>query len=184
MMANTATAQMTLSETSTPIETLLQKCLNKERSAQKELYHKYCDAMYTLAYRITNDHDQAQDVLQEAFIEVFRDLKNFKSTGTLGSWIKTILIRKATKQQKFDARYESFEEKHDVGIPYQEFTSTALEKAIQTLPEGYRTVFTLAEIEGYRHTEIGPMLGISESTSRSQLYQAKKALRKELEGEW
>jgi RNA polymerase sigma factor (sigma-70 family) len=183
MMAESITAQMTLSDTQASTITLLQRCLDGERKAQKELYLTYCKAMYTLAFRITNDPDQAHDVLQEAFMDVFNNLNSYQSKGTLGSWIKTIVIRKAIKQYKFDQRFESFEAKHDVGIDYQHFTSAALEREISNLPEGYRTVFTLVEIEGYKHTEIAKLLHISESTSRTQLHHAKKALQKRLKGE-
>lgn len=182
-MANTVSAQMAVSQQSIPEKNLLQKCLDGERLAQKELYLTYSRAMYTLAFRITNSRDLANDVLQDAFIEVFRDLGHFSGNGTLGSWIKTIVIRKAIRQQKFEERFETFEDKHDVGIPYEEISSTVLEKAILDLPEGYRTVFTLTEIEGYKHKEIAEMLDISVSTSRSQLYHAKKVLQEKLKGE-
>jgi len=174
---------MAISDQTYPENHLLQRCLEGERLAQKELYLNYSKAMYTLAYRITNNPDLAHDVLQDAFIDVFRDLKSFKAKSTIGSWIKTIVIRKAVRQQKFEERFETFEEKHDKGIPYEEIASTVLEQAILNLPEGYRTVFTLVEVEGYKHTEIAKMLRISESTSRSQLYHAKKTLREQLKGE-
>ena len=183
MMANSATASMTVSETQITEKTLLQRCLEGERAAQKQLYHTYCSAMYTLAYRITSDPDQASDALQEAFIDVFRSLKSYKSNGTIGAWIKTIVIRKATKQMRFEQRFERFEEKHDTGIAYQTFSSSLLEKEIAALPEGYRTVFTLSEIEGYKHAEIADMLNISVSTSRTQLFHAKRTLREKLKHE-
>lgn len=184
MMANSATASLTISEAQVTSKTLLQRCLEGERAAQKELYQTYCKAMYTLAYRITNNADLAHDVLQDAFIDVFRDLKSFKSSGTIGSWIKTIVIRKATKQLKFEQRFETFEDKHDTAISYQKFSSTLLEREIGALPEGYRTVFTLAEIEGYKHAEIAKILNISVSTSRTQLFHAKRTLRSKLKDEF
>jgi RNA polymerase sigma factor (sigma-70 family) len=183
MMANSATASLIVSDAPATENPLLQRCIDGERLAQKELYQTYCNAMYTLALRITNNSDLAHDVLQDAFLDVFRDLKSYKSTGTLGSWIKTIVIRKATKQLRFEQRYERFEEKHDTGAEYQMFSSTLLEREIAALPEGYRTVFTLSEIEGYKHKEIATMLNISVNTSRTQLYHAKKALQKKLKGE-
>lgn len=182
-MANTVSAQMAISETVSREKDLLQRCLDGERLAQKELYYKYSDAMYTLAFRITNNHDLAHDVLQESFLDVFRDLKNFKEHSTLGAWIKTIVIRRAVRLQRFEERFERLDESHDESIPYQQFASEALEAAILSLPEGYRTVFTLVEVEGYKHKEIAELLSISESTSRSQLHHAKKMLRKKLKGE-
>ena len=74
---------------------LVQECLNQDRKAQKRLYDRYKDAMYTLCYRITNDFELAHDVLQEAFLAVFRGLHNFRGESTLGAWIKTIVVRTA-----------------------------------------------------------------------------------------
>ncbi len=174
---------MSVSREDATEKTLLQRCLEGERLAQKQLYQNYSQAMYTLAYRITNDADLAHDALQEAFIDVFQSLKSFKGSGTIGSWIKTIVIRKATKTVKFEKRFETLSDKHELSVDYQKFTSTALEREIFALPEGYRTVFTLCEIEGYKHTEIAKMLNISESTSRTQLHHAKKRLKTKLKNE-
>ncbi|MBC7425995.1 MAG: hypothetical protein H7321_05620 [Bacteroidia bacterium] len=88
---------------------LIARCISGERSAQKEMYDLYKRAMYTVALRITNNEALACDALQEAFLEVFRDLKKFKSESTAGVWIKTIVIRKAVKKTKFECRYEAFE---------------------------------------------------------------------------
>ena len=181
MMANTATVNMKI-----PIakDDLISACKGGDRNAQKKLYVNYCDAMYTLAFRITKNHELANDSLQDAFIEVFKNIKSYNGSGTIGSWIKTIVIRKAVKTIKYEVRYESME---GVSEPYSDsyetFTSHLLEKAIQSLPSGARTVFTLVEVEGYKHTEIAKMLKISEGTSRSQLSYAKKLLRTYLKNE-
>ena len=81
-------------------EQLLNECLKRERHAQQELYDRYKDAMFTIALRITNDQDDACDSLQDAFIQVFRDLEQFNRQSTLGAWIKTIVIRTAVKKMK------------------------------------------------------------------------------------
>lgn len=181
MMANTAAASMTI-----PISTdsIISACIEGDRSAQKKLYVNYCDAMYTLAYRITKNHELANDSLQDAFIEVFKNIKSYDGTGTIGSWIKTIVVRKAVKTIKYEVRYESMEGVQEpISENYETFTSHLLEKAIQSLPNGARTIFTLIEIEGYKHTETSKMLKISEGTSRSQLSYAKKLLRTYLRNE-
>ncbi len=162
---------------------LIQACLRNDRLAQKELYERYCNAMYTLAYRITNDFEMANDVLQDAFIKVFKNLAKFRQESTLGAWIKTIVIRTALSKVKKEPLTESLEAKHikeDINWGHQ-LDAEYLEKAIQSLPEGYRVVFTLIEIEGYTHKEVAEMLGISIGTSKSQLFYAKKRLRKTIE---
>ena len=181
MMANTAAVNMKI-----PIEKndLISACIRGDGAAQKKLYVNYCDAMYTLAYRITKNHELANDSLQDAFVEVFKNLKSYDGSGTIGSWIKTILVRKATKTIKYEVRYEGMEGVNEpVSDNYETFTSHLLEKAIQSLPSGARAIFTLVEIEGYRHTETAKMLKISEGTSRSQLSYAKKLLRTYLKNE-
>lgn len=164
---------------------LIQACLANNRLAQKQLYDRYCNAMYTLAYRITGDFESANDVLQEAFIKVFTHLSGFRQESTLGAWIKTIVVRtalsklrKTVKEEPLDANYreEAVDWSHHLDIEY-------LEKAIQSLPEGYRAVFMLVEVEGYAHKEVAEMLGISIGTSKSQLFYAKKRLRAILEEE-
>jgi RNA polymerase sigma-70 factor, ECF subfamily len=184
MMAQTVSAPIALSELNEVELDLLQGCLEGSRKAQKKLYQRYSTAMYTLAYRITGNNDSAHDVLQEAFLDVFKDLGSFKGQSTLGAWIKKIVVRKAGKQYRYDQRFEPYEEEvHDEAISYQEFTSSVLEKSIAALPDGCRTVFTLYEVEGYKHREIAKLLKFSENTSRSQLMHAKKLLRKKLSGE-
>jgi RNA polymerase sigma factor (sigma-70 family) len=165
------------------IETqLIQGCKENNRLAQKELYEKYKAAMYTLAYRITNDFEDANDVLQEAFVQVFRAIEQFRGESTIGAWIKTIVIRTAYRKVKQRVVFEDIDT-----LPDNSFVSWGtsldteyLEKAIQSLSEGYRTVFTLAEIEGFSHKEIASMMNISEGTSKSQLFYAKKRLREML----
>ncbi|MBI1307587.1 MAG: sigma-70 family RNA polymerase sigma factor [Bacteroidetes bacterium] len=163
---------------------LIRACIDGERRAQKTLYLQYSRAMYTLAYRITGDEDMAHDALQEAFLEIFRDLKTFRASSTLGAWMKTIVVRKSVKKFRFEQQFETIDDNsEEYAIPYQEFASSALEREIQNLPEGCRTVFTLFEIEGYKHKEIAEMLNITPSTSRTQLLHAKKILRKKLSNE-
>ncbi len=162
---------------------LIQGCIANDRLAQKRLYDKYKRGMYTVAYRITGDFDLANDALQEGFIQVFRGLPKFRAESTLGAWIKTIIVRAALKVVKKKVHFEPIED-YNTGtgfIDWGDYLSTEyLEKAIMSLPEGYRAVFTLVEIEGYQHKEVAEMLGISAGTSKSQLFHAKKRLRETL----
>jgi RNA polymerase sigma factor (sigma-70 family) len=161
---------------------LIKACLAKDRLAQKTLYNRYSRAMYTLAYRITSNFDMADDVLQEAFVKVFCNLDRFRGESTLGAWIKTIVVRTAFSKVRTRKTFEPLENHHfsepvDWG---HRLDVEYLEKAIQALPEGYRAVFVLIEVEGYPHKEVAEMLGISIGTSKSQLFYAKKRLREML----
>lgn len=179
--ANMTNYQIGMTETE-----LVQSCLANDRVAQKNLYDKYKKAMYTLAYRITGDFEDANDVLQDAFVKVFRGLPSFRAESTLGAWIKTIVVRTAYSHLRKD---RPFFETVD-NLPNQPHVDWGhyldaeyLEKAILSLPAGYRMVFTLIEIEGYTHKDAAELLGISEGTSKSQLFYAKKRLREILKNE-
>ena len=157
---------------------LITGCLLHDRIAQRLLYDRYKKAMYTLAYRITGDFDDANDVLQDAFLEVFRHLDQFRGEATLGAWIKQIVVRKSTKKKRIVV-WQNVEEDMAESINWGEnnINVAHLETAIFALPDGFRTIFVLAEIEGYTHREIAVMLSISEGTSKSQLFHAKRKLR-------
>ncbi len=161
---------------------IIAECINNNRLAQKALFDKYSKPMFTIAYRILNDFDQAHDILQDVFIEVFRDLKNFRHESPLYSWMKTIVVRKSVRFLKSKRAFEMIENFHDLKENdfNDEFTAEDLDKAIRSLSPGNRTVFLLIEVEGYMHKEVAQMLDISEGTSKSQLNYAKKLLRKYL----
>lgn len=161
---------------------LIAACKKNDRIAQRTLYDKYKRAMYTLAYRLTGNFDDADDVLQDAFIDIFRNLQNFRGESTIGAWIKTIVIRKAYKNLKGPVMPENIEDYQNVVITlsHEKIDAEYLEKAILSLPDGYRTVFLMLEIEGYTHKEVSEILGITEGTSKSQLFYAKKRLREML----
>ena len=159
---------------------MIEGCRKNKRKTQKLLYERYCDAMFTIAYRIVKDTDIANDVLQEAFIQIFRDIKQFRGNSTIGAWIKTIVVRSAIKKVKIENVFIPLESNTN-GEPIcwpEEMYGEDLEKAILSLPSGYRTIFLLIEVEGYKHKEVAKMLNISEGTSKSQLFYAKKQLQK------
>ena len=164
---------------------LIEACKRRDRLAQKELYMSYADAMYNVACRIVKNEEDAQDVLQNAFIEVFRNLEGFKYQSTPGAWIKKIVINKALtflkKKKKID--YSALPEENaehqedDHPVLHDSIKFELIKSAINDLPDGYRTVLVLYLLEGYDHKEIGHILGISEMTSKSQFSRAKKKLR-------
>ena len=134
--------------------------------------------MFTIAFRIINDYDIANDALQEAFIQVFTDIKQFRGESTLGAWIKTILVRTAIKKLKKEDIFTQIELQQNGEIVTwpEEMKSDDLERAILSLAAGCRTIFLLIEVEGYKHKEVAKMLNVSEGTSKSQLHYAKKQL--------
>src|SRR5271157_181759 len=137
-------------ERETEIE-LVEGCVRNDRKAQKKLYYKYCNAMYTIALRILKDEDDADDALQEAFIQVFKDISTFRRESTIGAWIKTIVIRSALRKIKKNVFIEEIND-NTLNIPDQQscaLTGEYIEKQIMSLPPGYRTVFLLIEVEGY-----------------------------------
>ena len=160
-------------------QNLIIACLAHDRMAQKTLYDRYKRAMYTLAYRITGNFETASEVLQDGFLQVFKSLESFRAEATLGAWIKTIIVRTAYKRLKINVLTEELPPQYENENIDWGYTSDIeyLEKAIQSLPEGFRMVFTLIEIEGYTHRETAHLLNISEGTSKSQLFYAKKKLR-------
>lgn len=159
---------------------LIDACIQNNRFAQRTLYDRYKRAMYTLAYRLTGDFDEADDVLQDAFLDVFKNLGSFRKDASLGAWIKTIVARKAYKQFKKVSFIDYSENIIETETWDETLNSEYLEKAILSLPEGFRTVFVMIEIEGFTHREVAELLSISEGTSKSQLFHAKKRLREML----
>ena len=175
-------AEKKLGFTKDPFEyELVRGSIANDRKMQKALYDRYKDAMYTILYRLLDNEDEAADALQEAFVEVFRSLKNFKHLSTLGAWVKTIVVRKGLAKQKKLIPMEQIDESQQDIQPItwdSNLTGEYLEKAIRQLPSGYKNVFLMIEVEGYSHRETAGILGISEGTSKSQLYYAKQNLQK------
>jgi RNA polymerase sigma factor (sigma-70 family) len=167
---------------------LIHRCRQGDREACFQLYRLYSKAMYNVGFRITGDEDEAQDVLQESFISAFRNLDKYRGDAAFGAWLKRIVINKAVNALN-KKRHERIpdEEEWDVPeteneVPYDVLTVDRVRNGIDQLPDGYRSVLSLYLIEGYDHEEIGEILGISESTSKSQLNRAKAKLRELLEG--
>jgi RNA polymerase sigma factor (sigma-70 family) len=168
-----------LSETESEI---VAGCKKNDRTMQKALYDRYKSAMYSTAYRITGNSDLAHDVLQEAFIDIFENIDDFRFESAIGAWIKTIVVRKAIRLLKLEFQYETLEivDKLTAIDETPDFSAEELDKAIQSLPVSSRAVFMLVEVEGYKHQEVAEILGISEGTSKSQLNYSKKLLQRRL----
>ncbi|MEY3322701.1 MAG: hypothetical protein RLZZ417_2284 [Bacteroidota bacterium] len=159
---------------------LIAACKANDRMAQQLLYNRYANAMFTISYRITKDRELAADVLQEAFVRVFNYIHAFRGESTLGAWIRTIVVRSALailKKEKKGLSFDLSEVDESSSILNFSHDTDYLEKAILSLPSGYRTVFLLIEVEGYTHQDVADLLGVSVGTSKSQLFYAKKRLR-------
>lgn len=163
------------------IQVLIQQCIEGNTVAQKELYVRYMPAMYNRAVRMVADREQAKDIIQDVFAIVFKDLARFRGDSTIGAWIKRITINqclnflKASQKISFVAYEDRFERAEETEEP-PEYKLKKIHRAILQLPEGCRTVLNLYLLEGYRHKEIAEILGISESTSKTQFRRAKKLL--------
>lgn len=164
---------------------LIARCRTGDREAHYRLYKLYSKAMFNVGFRITRSEEDAEDVLQEAFISAFRNLENYRGEATFGAWLKRIVVNKAINALN-KKRHETIpedDEQWDVAeeespAEYREdLTVERVKQGIQKLPDGYRTVLSLYLLEGYDHQEIGEILGISESTSKSQLNRAKSKLK-------
>ncbi|MBD3748352.1 MAG: RNA polymerase sigma factor [Sphingobacteriales bacterium] len=164
---------------------LVVECKKGERKAHQELYRLYAKAMYNVAMRILNHSDEAEDALQEAFIDAFTRIKDFRQETTFGLWLKQIVIHRSINiLRKRKMIFEEIEETDiesvaDIDWEQEAETQWKVEevrKAIQLLPEGYRVVLSLYLLEGYDHEEIGQILKINEGTSRTQFLRAKRKL--------
>lgn len=164
---------------------LVEECLKGSSKAAYQLYKLYSKAMLNTAYRIVGDEDDAKDVVQEAFIKAFEKLAEFQGTATFGSWLKRIVVNQGLNHLRKKAPLNPLEEIHqeladdDESQNWEELIGQVdrLKSAIKLLPEGYKVIFSLYMIEGYEHQEIAEILGISLSTSKSQLLRAKQKLK-------
>lgn len=159
---------------------LVERCLLGDRVAQHAFYNSYAKAMYNAAFRILQNREEAEDVLQDSFVKAFASMSTFRGEATIGSWLKRIVVNGAINQLKkrrlnLDSLDEGRVEVEDETYEEPEnYSIDDVKQAVKTLSDGYRAVFTLYAFEDYSHREIGIMLGISESTSKSQLNRARK----------
>jgi len=166
-------------------DTLIEECRRGSRKAQFRLYELYSKAMFNAAYRIVNNREEAEDMLQEAFTDCFRSIGSYRSESTFGAWLKTIVINKCINRlRKREAELVYVDDYSPVEIPGEQEPeviwpdTSVIAKAVDKLPDGYRVVFSLYLLEGYDHAEISQIMNISESTSKTQYLRAKNKLKK------
>ena len=164
---------------------LVVECKNGNKKAHYELYKLYSKAMLNTAFRIVDNLDEAQDVLQEAFLDAFSRIGDFRQETTFGLWLKQIVVHRAInllRKRKMDLvsiEDEQIEDLADNDFYDDEdlqYKVAQIKEAIRVLPEGYRVVLSLYLLEGYDHEEIGQVLKINENTSRTQFLRAKRKL--------
>ncbi len=168
---------------------LIERAKQGDQQAMYRLYKMHVQAMYNTSIRIVANQFDAEDIIQESFLNAFNGLNSFKGDSTFGVWLKRIVINKslnALRQKKLvftdlDNLYIAHEDSEDEDFP--EVTPEVIHEAIKTLPEKARVVLNLYLLEGYMHKEIAEMLDISESTSKSQYQRARKLLQEKIRTE-
>ena len=172
-----------------PHQEVVEACKKGDRQAQFQLYKMYGKGMYNICRRMLGNAEDAEDVLQLAFVDVFRRLDQFRQESTIGAWIKRIVVNRCLDHlRKRKVVIESFDDQvHDLPQAASPGASSELsysvddiQRAVYDLPDGYRVVLTLYLFEGYDHEEISEILDISVSTSKSQYHRAKRKLRETL----
>jgi RNA polymerase sigma factor (sigma-70 family) len=164
---------------------LIEQSKKNDRKAQLKLYYQYCDAMFGVAIRFLKNAEDAEDATQEAFINAFQKLKQYKGEVTFGAWLKKIVIHKCidflkTRKENELALNETYlhiADDEDWMVENDHITTAEVKKAIEKLPDTYKYVVMLYLIEGYDHSEISEILKITETASRTQLMRGKNKLK-------
>lgn len=166
---------------------LIEKAKRGERRAQQKLFQQFAPVMLGICRRYIKSVDLAEEVMLSGFLKMFENMDGFKNEGSFEGWIKRIMINESLSFLRREKKIETINEAeieniHDHAIEMDtSFEVDEIQNAIDELPEGYKIVFVLYVIEGYKHREIAEMLKISENTSKTQLFKARKMLQKELE---
>jgi RNA polymerase sigma factor (sigma-70 family) len=164
---------------------LVVECKQGSKKACYELYRLYSKAMLNVAFRILNNMDEAEDVLQESFLDAFNKVKDFRQETTFGLWLKQIVVNRSInllRKRKLDwvqmesEQLENIADEEPADEEDMQYKVAQVKQAMQLLPEGYRVVLSLYLLEGYDHDEIGQILNITENTSRTQFLRAKRKL--------
>jgi RNA polymerase sigma factor (sigma-70 family) len=164
-------------------EAIIKGCLQNDAASQRELYGRYSPKMLAVCYRFAHSREDAEDMLQEGFIKVFKQMHSFQNKGAFEGWIRRIVVHTCINILKKNKKFsDSVDITYATGVQVREESVPSIIQAkqvnecIRMLPLGYRTVLNLYALEGYSHREIAEMLEIEESTSRSQYTRAKAML--------
>lgn len=166
---------------------IIEKSKRGDIRAQYELYSLYSRAMLNTCYRMTNNREDAEDILQDSFSDAFKNLDRFIYRSTFGAWLKRIVVNNCINEMKrrkpnlqfFDEVPSTIEEEEiEIGLSVDQ-----IKRAMDQLPQGSKVIFSLYLLEGYDHREISEILGVSESNSKSQYMRAKQKIKEILKGE-
>lgn len=164
-------------------KSMIEACIRGDERQKYKLYQLYAKAMFNVCYRMLNNREEAEDMLQEAFTQAFQKLGTFRFESPFGAWLKRIVIntcinaknkRKVDLQLMDEMKQVESAEEEDTSEEHIQFTVSGITKAMEKLPEGGRMIFSLYLFEGYDHAEISQILNITESTSKSQFMRAKR----------
>ena len=170
------------------VKQLIEGCKAQRPSAQRELYARFSGQLFATAIRHTNAREDAEDVLQDSFVKIFKHIKSYRQDFSFEGWMRRIVINTAITHYRRNLKHrhhQDIDEMHATprdleNVSDLEFTADELELAIAQLPIGYRTVFCMYVIEGFKHQEIADKLGVDVNTSKSQLSRARKYLQRVL----
>ena len=168
---------------------IIEGCARHERKAQKLLYEKYSRLLLGVCMRYASNKAEAEDILQDSFLKIFFRIKDFSGTGSFIGWLRKVVVNTAITHYHVNLKYryhveiEEYVSVESGGSGFDEdfFTSDELFKVLNELPGGYRMIFNLYAVEGYKHKEIAEMMGIDTNTSKSQYSRAKAVIRDKLE---
>ncbi len=161
---------------------IIEACKNQNRRAQEELYRKYYKRLLGICMRYAKTDLEAEDMLQDVFIKVFRYIGNYQPTGSFEGWLKRITVNVSIEHYRKNKKHLFVEDVLSLGDSgyepgiIEQLSAKEIINLLQYLPDGYRMVFNLFAIEGYSHKEIGEILGVTEGTSKSQYSRARNFL--------
>ena len=165
--------------------TLIKKAIKKNQDAQRVLFEMHAPKMLSVCRYYIKDVHQAEEAMLNGFFKVFKNLKNYKASGSFEGWIRRIMVRESIsflrQKKQIEFSTEQIQEVTDFSNQINtSFEVAEIQKLIDALPEGYKMVFVMYAIEGYKHAEIAKLLEITEGTSKSQLFKARKLLQEQI----
>ncbi len=165
------------------LQQLIQGCIKADRNCQSQLYRRLSPAMMVVCLRYSRNREEAEEVLQEGFLQVFKSIHQFRGEGSFEGWVRRIMVNCSLQKLRSRSHLtpiitleQTKEEPAETNIVYADLDAKELIKMVQTLPPMYKAVFNLYVFEGMKHREIAEFLGISEGTSKSNLSDARKIL--------
>jgi RNA polymerase sigma-70 factor (ECF subfamily) len=163
---------------------IIKLAVENNRQAQQQIYSRFSPKMLSVCRQYIKDIQLAEDVMITAFMKVFTNLKNFEHKGSFEGWIRRIMVNECISYLRVQKKVKFAEDEFFIEESFNEidsqFTVEQIQYLIDALPDGYKMVFNLYAIEGYKHNEIAKMLGINEGTSKSQLSHARKMLQTQI----